>query len=71
MASFTNTLLGLLCLLVCRGISAAAVPSGPCENIVTSRRFWGQYTIDTDWLERTPSTGITREVSGKSGVEMN
>ncbi|KAK7973066.1 hypothetical protein PG988_007200, partial [Apiospora saccharicola] len=59
-ASFTNTLLGLY-LLVCRGMGAATVSSGPCENTATSRVCWGEYSIDTDWLEITPSTGNTRE----------
>ncbi|KAK8102589.1 hypothetical protein PG984_015735 [Apiospora sp. TS-2023a] len=60
MVSFTNTPLGLY-LLFCRGMGAATVSSGPCENTATSRCCWGEYSIDTDWLEITPSTGNTRE----------
>ncbi len=33
-----------------------------CENTATSRSCWGDYSIDTDWYETTPDTGVTREV---------
>ncbi|EKD21339.1 uncharacterized protein L3040_000625 [Drepanopeziza brunnea f. sp. 'multigermtubi'] len=32
-----------------------------CENTATSRSCWGDYSIDTDWYEVTPQTGVTRE----------
>ncbi|XMA14740.1 hypothetical protein WAI453_007531 [Rhynchosporium graminicola] len=32
-----------------------------CENTATSRHCWGNYSIDTDWYETFPETGVTRE----------
>ncbi|TVY83578.1 Laccase-2 [Lachnellula suecica] len=32
-----------------------------CENTATSRSCWGDYSIDTDFYEVTPDTGVTRE----------
>lgn len=33
----------------------------PCTNGPDSRNCWGEYSIDTDYLETAPDTGITRE----------
>jgi hypothetical protein len=33
-----------------------------CDNTATSRNCWGQYSVDTDYYETTPDTGVTREV---------
>lgn len=35
--------------------------SVPCENGPSSRGCWGEYSIDTDWYEEGPRTGVTRE----------
>lgn len=32
-----------------------------CENSPTSRSCWGDYSIDTNYYEEFPSTGVTRE----------
>lgn len=32
-----------------------------CENSPTSRSCWGDYSIDTNYYEETPDTGVTRE----------
>jgi hypothetical protein len=34
-----------------------------CENTATSRSCWGEYSIDTDYYNIVPDTGVTREVS--------
>lgn len=34
-----------------------------CENTATSRQCWGNFSIDTDYYDVTPDTGVTREVS--------
>jgi hypothetical protein len=34
-----------------------------CENTATSRSCWGDYNIDTDYYDVTPTTGVTREVN--------
>jgi hypothetical protein len=36
--------------------------STSCDNTATSRSCWGNYSIDTDYYEVTPETGVTREV---------
>ncbi|KAH7350933.1 laccase precursor [Rhexocercosporidium sp. MPI-PUGE-AT-0058] len=36
-------------------------PRQSCENTATSRSCWGNYSIDTDWYEMVPETGVTRE----------
>ncbi|KAH9213418.1 laccase precursor [Leptodontidium sp. 2 PMI_412] len=36
-------------------------PRQACENTATSRSCWGNYSIDTDWYETVPETGVTRE----------
>lgn len=33
-----------------------------CENTATSRNCWGNYSIDTNYYDVTPDTGVTREV---------
>lgn len=33
----------------------------PCANTATSRGCWGKYSIDTNFYEETPNTGVTRE----------
>ncbi|PQE11037.1 putative Laccase-2 protein [Rutstroemia sp. NJR-2017a BVV2] len=32
-----------------------------CTNTATSRNCWGDYSIDTNWYDVTPNTGVTRE----------
>jgi hypothetical protein len=32
-----------------------------CVNTATSRGCWGDYSIDTNFYEETPHTGVTRE----------
>ncbi|PQE21062.1 putative Laccase-2 protein [Rutstroemia sp. NJR-2017a WRK4] len=32
-----------------------------CANTATSRNCWGDYSIDTNWYDVTPNTGVTRE----------
>lgn len=32
-----------------------------CDNTATSRDCWGDYSIDTNWYDETPSTGVTKE----------
>ncbi|KAK6597896.1 Laccase-2-like protein 4 [Botrytis cinerea] len=32
-----------------------------CANSATSRSCWGEYSIDTNWYDVTPNTGVTRE----------
>lgn len=32
-----------------------------CTNTATSRDCWGDYSIDTNWYDVTPDTGVTRE----------
>ncbi|KAK8071153.1 hypothetical protein PG997_011356 [Apiospora hydei] len=62
MALLAHGLLGLSVACQAMGAAAAAVRgSEPCENTATSRRCWGEYSIDTDWLEEAPRTGNTRE----------
>lgn len=31
-----------------------------CANSATSRSCWGEYSIDTNWYDVTPNTGVTR-----------
>jgi hypothetical protein len=31
-----------------------------CTNTATSRNCWGDYSIDTNWYDVTPNTGVTR-----------
>ena len=38
-----------------------ALTAGSCENGPNSRQCWGDYSIDTDYYEETPYTGVTRE----------
>ncbi|KAK6839874.1 hypothetical protein PG987_005740 [Apiospora arundinis] len=67
MSPYVHALLGLS--LACRALSAVTAQkpgalvdrAEPCDNTATSRRCWGEYSIDTDWLEVTPETGNTRE----------
>lgn len=32
-----------------------------CENTPTSRRCWGNYSVDTDYYDTIPDTGVVRE----------
>ncbi|KAK2625617.1 hypothetical protein QTJ16_004929 [Diplocarpon rosae] len=32
-----------------------------CEHTAASRNCWGDFSIDTNWYETTPETGVTRE----------
>ncbi|KAJ9136552.1 Multicopper oxidase [Pleurostoma richardsiae] len=36
-------------------------PRETCDNTATSRSCWGNYSIDTNYYEETPDTGVTRE----------
>lgn len=36
-------------------------PHGPCHNGPNSRACWGDFSIDTNYYEYIPHTGITRE----------
>ncbi|KAH8878910.1 hypothetical protein GQ53DRAFT_673202, partial [Thozetella sp. PMI_491] len=36
-------------------------PRASCDNTATSRDCWGDYSIDTNWYEEVPDTGVTRE----------
>lgn len=36
-------------------------PRQSCENTATSRSCWGNYSIDTNYYEEVPDTGVTRE----------
>jgi len=33
-----------------------------CENTASSRNCWGNYSIDTNYYNVVPDTGVTREV---------
>ncbi|KAL6869800.1 hypothetical protein ACO1O0_001131 [Amphichorda felina] len=33
----------------------------PCKHGPDSRSCWGEYSVDTDYLDTTPDTGVTRE----------
>jgi hypothetical protein len=33
-----------------------------CANTATSRKCWGEYSIDNNWYDVTPDTGVTKEV---------
>jgi hypothetical protein len=33
-----------------------------CENSPTSRSCWGNYSIDTNYYDVFPDTGVTREI---------
>lgn len=55
----TATLLGT----AANDLEARQAIQGPCDNSPTSRGCWGEYSIDTDWYEVVPETGVTREVS--------
>lgn len=58
-------------LLALAGSLAAGMPKkpagqiqprqSPCENTPTSRNCWGNYSIDTNYYDVTPDTGVTRE----------
>lgn len=36
--------------------------TGSCENTATSRDCWGNFSIDTNFYDVTPDTGVVREV---------
>ncbi|TPX12651.1 uncharacterized protein E0L32_000828 [Thyridium curvatum] len=36
-------------------------PRQSCQNTPTSRQCWGEYSIDTNWYDKAPDTGVTRE----------
>ena len=36
--------------------------TGPCENTATSRDCWGDFSIDTNFYDVAPDTGVVREV---------
>lgn len=44
------------------GALGAEPRQAPCENTPTSRNCWGNYSIDTNYEETWPNTGVTREV---------
>lgn len=39
----------------------ASAKRASCDNTATSRDCWGDYSIDTNWYDETPSTGVTKE----------
>ncbi|KAG9234870.1 putative laccase-2 [Amylocarpus encephaloides] len=41
--------------------SSALAARQSCENTATSRSCWGDYSIDTNYYETVPNTGVTRE----------
>ncbi|GAB1317478.1 laccase, multicopper oxidase, benzenediol:oxygen oxidorectuctase [Madurella fahalii] len=61
----------LLFLATVAGSSAFTIPERPdallrprqssCENTPTSRNCWGDFSIDTDYYDVTPNTGVVRE----------
>ncbi|KAI1334356.1 Cupredoxin [Xylariaceae sp. FL0016] len=62
MAAMTFTLLAWISL----AIPVTSIPYGSlnqraCENTAIARGCWGQYSIDTDYYEEIPDTGVTRE----------
>lgn len=68
MVSLLASLLGLTLAVSVASIPLAE-PDGPsslqprqgCDNTPTSRECWGEYSIDTDWYEVLPDTGVFRE----------
>ncbi len=50
------------------GVSAGGAlleSSTKCEHEPTSRQCWGDYDVNTDYMDVTPDTGVTREVCGR------
>ncbi len=46
----------------CLTLTPANVQSqGGCAHSPTSRQCWGDYSINTNWYDDTPYTGVTRE----------
>lgn len=41
--------------------TSVSQPHGPCQNGPDSRGCWGEFSIDTNYYENGPRTGITRE----------
>ncbi|KAI4600027.1 laccase, multicopper oxidase, benzenediol:oxygen oxidorectuctase [Pestalotiopsis sp. 9143b] len=63
-ATIAALLLGLVSGAAARSLArenTAARQSSSCENTATSRNCWGEYSIDTDYYQITPDTGVTRE----------
>lgn len=63
---------GLSALACASLVAATAIPgvsvggnlmkrATPCEHGPNSRQCWGNYDINTDYMEVTPDTGVTRE----------
>jgi hypothetical protein len=77
--SLISLALGVKCALA---LSVRSTPSsnlhqlGPrqntsCENTATSRNCWGDYSIDTNWYDTTPDTGVVRgAISFPSCIEI-
>ncbi|KAH8651275.1 laccase from botrytis Aclada At 1.67 A resolution [Xylariales sp. PMI_506] len=62
-------LAGLLCFVTIAAPSSKETQSNwvfgrdnaTCENSATSRNCWGDYSIDTNYYDTIPNTGVTRE----------
>ncbi len=42
-------------------ISSIVQPRQSCDNTPTSRSCWGEYSIDTNYYDTTPDTGVVSE----------
>lgn len=45
-------------------------PRQSCAHSATTRNCWGAYSIDTDYYDTTPSTGVVREVGIRSFLKV-
>lgn len=43
-------------------ITPRQTTTASCANSATSRSCWGAYSIDTNWYNVTPTTGVTRGI---------
>ncbi|KAI1812140.1 Cupredoxin [Poronia punctata] len=55
---FTLPLLGIATLVQATPVVG---PRQACQNTPTSRKCWGEYSVNTDYYVETPDTGVTRE----------
>lgn len=71
---------GLSALACASVVAATAIPevgfggnllkrTTPCEHGPNSRQCWGNYDINTDYMEVIPETGVTREVGWSVAIE--
>ncbi|KEY64653.1 hypothetical protein S7711_02853 [Stachybotrys chartarum IBT 7711] len=68
MVSLLTSLLGLTLVVSAASIPLAEPdglsslqPRQECDNSATSRDCWGEYSIDTNWYDVLPDTGVIRE----------